>query len=116
MLYHSASGAPAEVQDALARAHLPTSSAQLMVITGAGALIFGALHGVLSIFASMGRVWPLVTGTACYVLLFGPSLWNPATKPGAHMVSIVMLGTCVSLTVLAAIARNISPPPAQRSA
>ena len=48
MLYHSASGAPAEVQDALARAHLPTSSAQLMVITGAGALIFGALHESLA--------------------------------------------------------------------
>ena len=113
MLYWSAYGAPPELQQALAKAHLKMSAAKLLAIFGGGIIIFGALHAVLSIFAGMGRVWPLVTGTVCWVLLFAPSLWSPATYPGSHMISIVLLGTCISLTVLAVLARRMSPPPVQ---
>jgi hypothetical protein len=59
---------------------------------------------VVSFFASMGHVWPLVTGTVCWLLLFGPSLWNP--HPGSRMISIVLLGTSVTLTDLAVVARS----------
>ena len=116
MLYWSAYGAPPELQHALAKAHLQMSAAKLLAILGGGIIVFGALHAVLSIFASMGRVWPLVTGTVCWVLLFAPSLWAPATYPGSHMISIVMLGTCVSLTVLAVVARHMSPGTGQVAA
>src|SRR5262249_37938356 len=112
--YWSANGAPAELQDALAKAHFDATKALFM--TAAVCIFVGALHGVLSIFASVGRVWPLVTGTVCWVLLFGPSLWAPATYPGSHVITIVLLAVTISLTILAVIALNIAPPPAQRTA
>jgi hypothetical protein len=109
MLYWSAYGAPPEFQDALVKAHLQMDAAKLLAIVGGGVIVFGALHATLSVFASMGRLWPLVTGTVCWVLLFAPSLGAPPTYPGSHMISIVLLGTCVSLTVLAVVARYIAP-------
>ena len=116
MLYWSAYGAPPEFQDALTKAHVQMNAAKLLAIAGGGIIFFGAMHAALSVFASMGRLWPLVTGTVCWVLLFAPSLWAPATYPGSHMISIAMLGTCVSLTVLAVVARHISPAPAHVAA
>ena len=116
MLYWSAYGAPPEFQDALTKAHVRMNAAKLLAIAGGGIIVFGAMHAALSVFASMGRLWPLVTGTVCWVLLFAPSLWAPATYPGSHMISIVLLGTCVSLTVLAVVARHISPAPAHVAA
>lgn len=116
MLYWSAYGAPPELEGALDKAHLQIGAAKLLAIAGGGVIGFGAVHAALSVFASMGRLWPLITGTVCWVLLFAPSLWAPATYPGSHMISIVLLTTCVSLTVLAALARYISPATAHSQA
>jgi len=108
-LYLSAYGAPPELRDALARAHLQESGAMLLFIIGAATIVFGALHAVVGFFASKGHVWPLITGTVCWLLIFGPSLWG--SHPGARMNSIVLLGTSVPLTVLAVVARMILPRP-----
>jgi len=90
-LYLSAYGAPPELRDALARAHLQESGAMLLFIIGAATIVFGALHAVVGFFASKGHVWPLITGTVCWLLIFGPSLWGGSYEldcPARHVRTV----------------------------
>jgi hypothetical protein len=100
LLYWSAYGAPPKLEHELVKAHLKLVE---LAMLGWVLIVFGGAHAALSIFAISGRIWPLVAGTVCWVLLFAPSLW----VPGSHVMSIATLGTSVTLTVLAVIAPYI---------
>ena len=105
-LYWSALDLPAEFEPQF-EDDLPSQAAFFMAMLGGSCVVVGLLHAILSVPASLGRVWPLIAGTALWVLLAGPLLGK--LVPGALALNVALPVVFASLTLVALFANRRTP-------
>ena len=111
-LYWSALGLPAEFEPQF-EDELPSQAAFFMAMLGGSCVVVGLLHAILSVPASLGRVWPLIAGTALWVLLVGPLLGKMV--PGTLALNVALPVVFASLTLVALFANRRMPGTAHAS-
>ena len=115
-LYWSALGLPAEFEPQFEpqfEDELPSQAAFFMAMLGGSCAVVGLLHAILSVPASLGRVWPLIAGTALWVLLVGPLLGKMV--PGAPALNVVLPVVFASLALVALFGNRRMPGTAHAS-
>ena len=105
ILYWAKYGPPPATMAELEKVRLPIDTHTFLGVLGVALVLISVTHTIVSVFAMLGRVWPMLVTTIVWGLLLTPSIIAPQA-PGAAMMSAAILVVLCTLTVAGTLGRS----------